>query len=139
MSNPTGGSTGPTTARPNPFQFIFNIGKTLRLAGALLGDPRVSIFRKFFFVGSLGALILLLLLPADITAEFVSNVLPVVGPALGLPADAAFDWVALAFVAFNLMRVFPPEIVSEHYTRLFARHSTQTSAQLQAPPSHAHT
>jgi hypothetical protein len=106
-----------TQANPNPFQLLFHVGKTTRLAGALLADPRVSIFRKILFVGSLIILILALLAPETI-GELVSSLLPLI-PFAELPADAALDWVAIAVAAYNLLRVFPDEVVVEHYNRLF--------------------
>ncbi len=108
----------PSQARPNPFAMFFHIGKTARLAGAILRDPRVSIFRKLFFLVSIAVLLLALAAPETIGAV-VSNVIPLVGPAIDIPADVTLDWVAVAVAAFNLMRIFPDEIVSEHYDRLF--------------------
>ena len=54
--------------------------------------------------------------------ELVTNLLPVVGRFIGLgelPADAALDWVLVVVAGFNLLRLFPKEIVGEHYDRLF--------------------
>ena len=107
-----------TGGRPNPLQLLFHVGKTSRLAGALLKDGRITIFRKIFFVASLLGLIVLLI-AGDTAAGLVESILPVVGPVLGLPADATIDWIALPIVSYNLLRVFPPELVSEHYNLLF--------------------
>jgi len=106
-----------TRPNPNPFQLLFHVGKTTRLAGALLADPRVTIYRKILFVGSLMILVLALLAPETI-GELVSAILPLV-PFAEIPADAALDWVAVAVAAYNLLRVFPDEVVAEHYQRLF--------------------
>jgi sterol desaturase/sphingolipid hydroxylase (fatty acid hydroxylase superfamily) len=103
--------------RPNPFQMVFHVGRTARLAGALLTDPRVTIYRKLLFVGSIILLILALLAPETIGGA-VSSFLP---PLLGIevPVDATLDWVAVGLAAFNLLRVFPQEVVTYHYNRLF--------------------
>jgi hypothetical protein len=124
--------TSTRTARPNPVQMLFHVGKTSRLAGALLRDRRISIFRKIFFIASLALLVLLLIL-GDAATELVSNILPFVGPVLDIPADATLDWVTLAIVSYNLLRVFPPELVSEHYARLFRAPQTIAPATPTSP------
>ena len=107
--------------RPNPFQLLFHVGKTARLAGALLVDRRVTIYRKLLFIGSLLILGLALLAPDTIGLLLSDFVLPLVGPIIDIPADVALDWVAIAVAAYNLLRVFPEEIVTEHYNRLFSK------------------
>lgn len=93
--------------------------KTFRLIGSLLGDGRVPAIRKVFFVGVLLAFLALLVFPDLLSETVLSVVLPVVGTVLGVPLDAGFDWLAFAFAVIGLLRVFPPEIVAEHYTSLF--------------------
>ena len=39
--------------------------------------------------------------------------------ALGLPTEFAIDWIFVSVAAFNLLKLFPAEIVGEHYDRLF--------------------
>ncbi len=104
--------------RPSFMQMVFHVGRTSRLAGALLRDRRISIFRKFFFLLAIAGLILALLLPETI-GVLVENILPFVGPVLGLPGDVALDWVAATVIGFNLLRIFPAEVVGEHYDMLF--------------------
>jgi hypothetical protein len=106
-----------TAARPNPFQLLFHVGKTTRLAGALLTDRHITIYRKFLFLGSILILLLALLAPETI-GEAVSTFLPLLGVA-EIPADAALDWIAVTVAAYNLLRVFPEEVVAFHYNRLF--------------------
>jgi hypothetical protein len=135
MSHPPGDQpqvpapqTTPLT-RPNPLTMIVHIGKTFRLAGAILRDPRVSIFRKLLFVLSIAVLLVALIAPDTIGGLLSEFVIPIVGPAfLGLPADISFDWIAVAVAAYNLMRVFPAEIVAEHYDRLFRSRSAPSKA-----------
>ena len=50
-----------------------------------------------------------------------------IGDALGIPAEASLDWVAAAVAAFNLLKLFPAEIVGEHYDALF-RNRNRTRA-----------
>jgi hypothetical protein len=114
-------------ARPNPFQLLFHVGKTARLAGALLADPRITIFRKLLFIGSLLVLALALIAPDTIGALVSEFIIPVVGPVIDIPADAALDWVAIAVAAYNLLRVFPEEVVSMHYQRIFGRPAPKTT------------
>jgi hypothetical protein len=130
-----GGSPNPTAtptipARPNPFQLLFHIGKTVRLSGALLADGHISIFRKILFVGSLFVLVLALLAPETVGAA-VTSILPLLGIA-ELPADAALDWVVVAVAAYNLLRVFPDEVVADHYARIF--HAPRPPQQQLLPP-----
>jgi hypothetical protein len=47
--------------------------------------------------------------------------LPLVGTVLGIPLDAGFDWIALSLVSINLLRIFPADIVSEHYQDIFEK------------------
>ena len=126
MSNPPRTSTTavvPTTpqSRPNPFQLLFHVGKTVRLAGALLADSRITIYRKLLFLGSLIILALALVAPDTIGVLLSEFILPFVGPVIDIPADVALDWVAIAVAAYNLLRVFPEEIVTIHYNRLFGK------------------
>jgi hypothetical protein len=107
-----------TQRRLNQFALLFHIRKTFSLIGAVLSDNRVHWLPKATFLGCLGALVMALL-GGDAVSELVSNVMPVVGPVLGLPVDASVDWVAFAVAAFNLLKLFPSDIVGEHYDRLF--------------------
>src|SRR5271165_4391531 len=96
MSNPPPSQTPIVPApyvRPSPMQLLFHVGRTTRLAGSLLADRRISIFRKLFFLAAILGLILALLLPESL-GEIVANIIPFVGPVLGLPGDVALDWVA---------------------------------------------
>jgi len=95
--------------------------KTGRLIGALFKDRRVSIVRKVAFFVVILALLALLAFPDTIDEIGLSFVLPLVGTILGIPLDAGFDWIAFALLSVSLLRIFPAEIVSEHYQRLFKR------------------
>jgi hypothetical protein len=102
---------------------LFHIGKTASLVSAIMKDTRVHWLPKFSFFGVLGALLVALLFPeaiADVSGLFA----PVLGwafDAVGIPAEATLDWAVLGVVAFNLLKLFPKEIVGEHYDRLFRK------------------
>ena len=105
----------------NQIAMIFHIHKTVSLAAALLRDARVHWFPKLLFLGSIGALLLALFFP-EMLGDIVGLSIPGVGPILdllGIPVDASIDWVAFAVAAYNLLKVFPAEIVGEHYDNLF--------------------
>lgn len=104
---------------PRRRDIFFHAIKTSRLVGALSKDRRVPVIRKICFFGIILALILILLFPDAIDETVLSFALPFVGTILGVPLDAGFDWIALALVSVSLLRIFPAEVVSEHYQRLF--------------------
>jgi hypothetical protein len=106
----------------NQLSLIFHVRKTVALASALLHDARVHWFSKLLFIGSVASVLLAVLFP-ELLADAVAAVgLPGIGPIfdlLGLPVDATIDWVAFAVATYNLLRLFPPDIVGEHHDRLF--------------------
>lgn len=109
---------------PNPIAMLFHMFKSMSLAVALLVDPRVHPGRKAVFITVIGALI-----AAAVGVEGIGeavtqllNVVPGLGAFIGLgevPVDLTIDWVLVAAAMFNLLRLFPREIVGEHYDRLF--------------------
>ncbi|HEY7983826.1 MAG TPA: hypothetical protein VID73_06640 [Ktedonobacterales bacterium] len=109
---------------PNPIAMLFHVFKSMSLAVSLLVDPRVHPARKAVFIMVLGALI-----AAAVGVEGIGeavtqllNVVPGLGVFVGageIPVDVTVDWVLVAAALFNLMRLFPREIVGEHYDRLF--------------------
>ena len=108
-------------AHPRRRDIFFHSVKTGKLITALTRDGRVSLVRKFSFFAAVLALLGILLFP-DIFGETVlSVVLPFVGTILGVPIDIGFDWAAFALLVVSLLRIFPAEIVGEHYQRLFHR------------------
>ena len=112
-------SFGRRRRRPRRIDIFLHAGKTFKLIGALIADPRVSIFRKLLFLGSVGGLLVILLFPDALNEFVLSTVLPLAGTVLGVPIDAGFDWTAFALVVFSLLRFFPADVVAEHYRRLF--------------------
>lgn len=103
---------------PNPIAMLFHLVKTFALTGSLLTDRRINAAPKAIFIAVIGVL-LAAALGVDAAAELVSNVIPVAGPIVGIPIDAVVDWGVLSVVAFNLLKLFPAQIVGEHYDRLF--------------------
>ncbi|MFI5273469.1 MAG: hypothetical protein ACHQ4H_10605 [Ktedonobacterales bacterium] len=118
-------ATGPaatTTTRPNPWALLFHFRKTFSLIGAVLHDARVHWLPKTIFLTCLGALLAAVLFP-EVAADTLALIgIPGLGAlfdALGLPIDASIDWAAFSVAAFNLLKLFPTDIVGEHYDSLF--------------------
>lgn len=105
--------------RPRRRDIFFHAIKTSKLIGALTVDRRISVVRKVFFFAIVLGLLAILLFPDFFDEVFLSIVLPFLGTVLGIPLDAGFDWLAFALVVVSLLRIFPAEIVGEHYQRLF--------------------
>jgi hypothetical protein len=103
--------------RPNPVQLLFHVGKTSRLAGSILADPRVTVYRKVLFIGSIFLLLVALIAPETIGDAASSFIFPILG--IELPSEAALDWIAVVIAAFNMLKVFPEQVVADHYQRLF--------------------
>ncbi len=117
MGNSTTGTT--TQVKPKQLALLFHIRKTVSLIGAVLSDPRVHWIRKTLFLSTIAVLVAALI-GGDAVSEFVEGVIfPLFGNLLGIPVDGTFDWVLLSVAAYNLLKLFPAEIVGEHYDRLF--------------------
>jgi hypothetical protein len=108
-------------AHPKRLDIFFHGLKTAKLVKALMADRRISIARKGFFISTIIAFLIILLFPDAIGETFLSVVLPFIGTLLGIPIDVGFDWIAFALIAVNLLRLFPKEILSEHYGRIFEK------------------
>ncbi len=109
----------PKHGQPKRTDLIFHLVKTSKLVAAVLADRRVHIIRKIAYLGSVGALLAILLFPEALAD--VATAITIVFPFLEIPAEATFDWVAFAVATFSLLKFFPKEIVGEHYDRLFRR------------------
>ncbi|HEV2236473.1 MAG TPA: hypothetical protein VGR57_07395 [Ktedonobacterales bacterium] len=109
---------------PNPIAMLFHVFKSMSLAVSLLVDPRVHPARKAVFITVIGALIAAAVGVEGIgeAVTQVLNIFPGLGVFIGageIPVDVTVDWVLVAAALFNLLRLFPREIVGEHYDRLF--------------------
>jgi hypothetical protein len=141
MSTSTNPNSQPvTTNRVNAFQALIHLPRMFKVAGNVLQDSRVNILPKIGFVGGIFALILALLAPE--TLAQVVDLIPGLGPLLGaleIPVDGAIDWLALGLAAFNLLKLFPQDVVNEHYDRATGRPTTPltTGPVVDAdPPTH---
>ena len=115
------------TAKPQPSRqprrrdLVFHLFKTIRLVRTVLWDRRVSLLRKGAFLGGMGLLLALLLVPeiAADGATLLSPLFALIG--VELPVEGAIDWLAFPLASFSLLQVFPKEILGEHYEQLFRR------------------
>lgn len=85
-------------------------------------DSRVQILPKALFIGSV-VFILAALFTPEALAELVA-VVPGLGDILALgflPVDGVIDWMALGLLALNLMKMFPQDIVNEHFDNIVAK------------------
>lgn len=106
----------------NAFQALVHLPRTLKVAGGVLADARVSVLPKALFLGSV-AFVLAALLTPEALAEFIA-VIPGLGDLLALgflPVDGAIDWITLGIVALNMMKLFPQDIVNEHFDAAVAK------------------
>lgn len=105
--------------QPSRWEIFLHVGKTFKLFGGLMTDRRVALWRKLFFIGSIGGLLALLFFPDLFNEALLSAAFPVIGTLAGVPIDASFDWVTFVLVALSLFRFFPAALVAEHYSRVF--------------------
>ena len=106
----------------NAFQALAHLPRTLKVAGKVLTDSRVQLLPKALFIGSV-AFVLAALLTPEALAEFIA-VVPGLGDILALgflPVDGVVDWMALGILALNLMKMFPQNIVNEHFDEVVAK------------------
>lgn len=105
--------------RPNPAEMMAHPVKTARFVNALRRDRRISWIRKALYVAPIVLLFVALLVPEGVVAAALAVVLPFVGPAVDLPADAVVDWLFIGLAAYGLLAVLPRVIVAEHHQRIF--------------------
>jgi hypothetical protein len=98
---------------------VLHPAHTVRFIQALGRDPRISWVRKVLYLAPLLLLLVAVLLPEGIIAAAVAALVPLVGPLVNLPADAALDWVLLGLAAYALLGIFPEQIMREHHAQLF--------------------
>lgn len=115
-------ATADVTSKINAYQALAHLPRTLKVAGKTMQDARVSALPKMLFVGGI-VFVLAALLTPEALAEFVALV-PGLGDILAaglIPVDGAIDWMALGIVALNLMKLFPQEIVNEHFENIASK------------------
>nr|BBH89982.1 hypothetical protein KTC_47330 [Thermosporothrix sp. COM3] len=108
---------------PKRIEIFLHLIKTGKLLKRLFTDSRIHPGRKIsFLVSVVGLAVILLALPLG---EFaLGTLLPIIGIVLGVPLDTGVDWLTFAMLVVSLLRIFPQEIVSEHYQDLF-HHSSR--------------
>jgi hypothetical protein len=113
----------PAQARKQPKKtdMVFHSIKTVKLVGAVLSDKRVALVRKIAYLGLIAGLLTLVVFP-EALGDLVTAVTPFF-PLIGIevPAEGTIDWLVFALATFSLLKIFPREIVDEHYERLFRR------------------
>lgn len=126
MSTTTNSTAGANdvggASKINAYQALAHLPRTLKVAGRVLRDSRVQFLPKALFIGSI-AFILAALITPEALAELVA-VIPGLGDVLALgflPVDGAIDWMALGLLALNLMKMFPQEIVNEHFDNIVTK------------------
>lgn len=113
-------STKQKYGQPKRSDLVFHVVKTSKLVGAVITDGRVPVIRKLAYLGVVGLMLAVLLFP-EVFGDLVALIAFLPADILGIPAEGAFDWVAFAVASFSLLKLFPAEIVGEHYDRLFRR------------------
>lgn len=107
--------------QPKRTDLVFHFFKTGKLVSAVLQDKRVHVARKAAYLGVLGLILLIPLVP-EIAGQVITLLSPLLpGEIVELPLDGTIDWVTFAVATFSLLKFFPKEIVGEHYDRLFRR------------------
>ncbi len=108
-----------SSARPHPWEMVEHPLKTVRFVNDLRQDPHISLVRKLLYLVPMLLLLLAVLLPEGIIAALLAAVLPLVGPAINLPADAVIDWAFVGIAAYALLGIFPHAVVAEHHAQVF--------------------
>jgi hypothetical protein len=110
-----------------------------KTAGAVMKDTRVSILPKLGFIVGIAVLLLMLLVP-EATADVIALIPGFTGllDLIGVPVEGAVDWLALGLAAFNLLKLFPQDIVNEHYDQLSGKPTKPltTGPVVDADPQH---
>jgi hypothetical protein len=104
---------------PRPWEMVLHPVKMIRFVNSLWRDPRISWVRKLLYLVPLLVLLVAVLLPEGIIATVLAGFVPILGPLLNVPADAAIDWVMLGLAAYALLGIFPKQIVRESHARSF--------------------
>jgi len=107
------------STRPHPWEMVLHPIKMIRFVNSLWRDPRISWVRKLLYIAPLLVLLVAVLLPEGIVATVLAGLVPILGPLVNVPADAAIDWVVLGLAAYALLGIFPKQIVRDLHARLF--------------------
>jgi hypothetical protein len=106
---------------PKRTDLVFHLFKTGKLVSAVLQDKRVHVVRKAAYLGTLGLILLIPLVP-EIAGQIITILSPLLpSEIIEIPLDGTIDWVTFAVATFSLLKFFPQDVVGEHYDRLFRR------------------
>ncbi len=89
--------------------------RSINFVGGLMRDPRIELPRKVVFTLLVSTMLVLLLFPDILEEGILTSIFPVLGTLLGIPLGAGLDWAAFAMLSVYLLRLFPADIVNEHY------------------------
>lgn len=97
---------------------FFHPIRTGKFLNAIMRDDRIHTSRKVLFSLLVSALLVILVFPDALEETVISMILPVIGTIIGIPLSLGIDWGTFAVLSVYLLRVFPAEIVNEHYAAL---------------------
>ena len=104
---------------PGRIESLFRVGGTVKLVNSLMRDQRIAPARKVLFGLSLAAVIGAMLFPELIADGFMASILPFISGIIGVPIEAGFDWLTFIMLLPILLRIFPSDIMEEHYLLVF--------------------
>ena len=107
------------STRPHPWEMVLHPVKTLHFVKDLCQDPHIALVRKLLYLLPMLLLVVAVLLPEGVIAALIAVALPLVGPAINLPADAVIDWVFVGIAAYALLGIFPHAVVAKHHAQVF--------------------
>src|SRR5205814_2278183 len=110
---------GPWTPFARRTYLFLHLPFAVRLIWRCLNDPRVAGGTKLLFVGGIGLLLALLLVP-EAAADLVVAVIPILdlSELVGIPFEGVVDWGFVVLAAGTLMQLFPANIVAQHIAEL---------------------
>ncbi len=106
---------------PGRIEAFLRIGGTVKLVNSLMRDRRVPAVRKVCFGAALCSLLAAMIFPELIADGFLSTILPFISSIIGIPIEAGVDWFTFILVLPVLLRIFPAELMQEHYFRVFKK------------------
>ena len=104
---------------PGRIEAFLRVGGTVRLVNSLMRDARVPAVRKVFFGTALASLLAAMIFPELVADGFLATIMPFISSIIGVPIEAGVDWFTFIMLLPVLMRIFPADIMQEHYLRVF--------------------
>jgi hypothetical protein len=106
---------------PGRIESFFRMRRTIQLVNSLMRDARVSAVRKVGFAAALISLLVAMIFPELVADSFLSTIMPFISSIVGIPLEAGIDWFAFVMLLPVLMRIFPAQIMQEHYQIIFRK------------------